>query len=149
MRKIKSNVDLKTTYHVTDKYITIHRDGESATVRYGTLDSFASRLKEGIRNELLDIRLEQRGRDCPICGRRFYSVKSKKYCTTECCQEGNRRYARKRQEELKSTKNDNLLKENIRKSNAGKIEREARKRGLHYADIQKQKTLAMIGRIEI
>ena len=149
MRKIKSNVDLKTTYHVTDKYITIHRDGESATVGYGTLDSFASRLKEDIRNELLDIRLEHKGRVCPICSTRFYVATARIYCTPECSAEANRRNAQKNNAIVKGVHADNLDEPNIRKSNAGKIEREARKRGLHYADIQKQKTLAMVGGIKL
>ena len=45
--------------------------------------------------------------------------------------------------------NRHLTRENkkVHKSDAGKIEREARKKGLRYADIQKAETLAMIGRI--
>ncbi len=148
MRKVKSKVDDKTTYRVTDKYITILRDGESVTVKYSSLDSFASRLKDDFKNELLSIRLEQRGRDCPICDTRFYNVRANIYCTPECAKEANRRNMRKHQALLKEARKT-LAEPKIRKSEAGRIEREARKKGLHYADIQKQKTLAMVGGIEI
>lgn len=146
MRKVKSKVDEKTTYRVTDKHITILRDGESVTITHGRLDGFASRLKEDFRNELLAIRLEQRGRDCPICGTRFYKVRSNIYCTPECAAEANRRKTKKRNELLKEVR---IIPEEpkMRISEAGRIEREARKKGLHYADIQKAETLAMIGRI--
>ena len=146
MRKVKSKIDEKTTYKVTDKYITILRDGESVTITHGRLDGFANRLKEEFKNELLDIRLEQRGRNCPLCSTRFYKAKSNIYCSLECSREANRRNARKYQKALNKS---NSVEPSIRISNAGEIEREARENGLHYADIQKQKTLAMVGGIKI
>lgn len=145
MKKVKSKVDEKTTYHVTDKYITILRDGESATVKYSTLEQFASRLKEGIKDELLAIRLEHKGRVCPLCETLFYKAKSNIYCSPECSKEANRRNSLKYQKALKKS---NSIEPDIRISNAGEIEREARKKGLRYADIQKAETLAMIGRID-
>ena len=44
---------------------------------------------------------------------------------------------------------DQLNGEKVIPSKAFEIEREARKQGLHYADIQKAKTLAMVGGVKI
>ena len=46
-------------------------------------------------------------------------------------------------------KNDSLAAIEVTPSKAFQIEREARKQGLHYADIQKAKTLAMVGGVQV
>lgn len=145
MKKVKSKVDDKTTYQVTDRHITILRDGESATLNFSTMENTARIFRAEIQEELLAIRLEHKGRECPICNTRFYKAKSNIYCSSECSKEANRRNAKKYQKALRK---DNSAEPNIRISNAGEIEREARKKGLRYADIQKAETLSMIGRID-
>ena len=79
--------------------------------------------------------------DCAYCGKSFviYDGFNAKYCSAKC-------RAAVHREEKKST----YEKEKKRKiSQCGEIEKEARKIGLHYADIQKQETLAMIGKIQL
>ena len=139
MKKVKSKVDDKTTYKVTDNNITILRDGESATVNFGSLDTFASRLREDIRDELLAIRLEEKGRDCQICGARFYSLRSQKYCGQECAKEGNRRIVKENQRLMKES---NLAKRGEseprkkRKSQLSSINNKAKEMGMSYGQYQ-------------
>ena len=139
MRKVKSKVDDKTTYKVADHNITILRDGESATVNYGSLDSFASRLREDIRDELLAIRLEEKGRVCPICDASFYSLRSQKYCGQECAKEGNRRIVKENQRLLKESKllkRGNSEKPKKRKSQLSAINNKAKEMGMSYGQYQ-------------
>ena len=59
MEKVKSKVDEKTTYKVSDKQITVLRDGESATLNFYGLENTARIFKDEIREELLAIRFEK------------------------------------------------------------------------------------------
>lgn len=138
MKKVKSKIDDKTTYHVGDKHITILRDGESATVAYGTLENFASRLKESIKDELLAIRLEHKGKDCPICSKRFYIKGCNTYCSPECAKEANRRNLREKQELIKKPK-DNSVKPKKRESQISEINKNARSLGMSYGQYQAMK----------
>ena len=135
MKKVKSKIDEKTTYHVGDRSITILRDGESATVNFGTLENFASRLKESIKDELLAIRLEHKGRNCPICNGRFYNKKSNIYCSRECSKEANRRNVKKWNANVKKPK-EKSAKANNRKSQLSEINNKAKALGMSYGQYQ-------------
>ncbi len=89
--------------------------------------------------------LKERGREdveveCSVCGKLFKKKRNQqKYtCSRECTKEFGKAH-------------DGKIDRTNKKHNSQlvKIEKDARKKGLHYADIQKQKTLAMVGGIEI
>ena len=73
-------------------------------------------------------------RICPVCGKKFVGVR--KYCSDECmmvaARENGRNSGRKRLE----NKKEHTVYDGIRQSQAFIKEREARKAGLRYADIQ-------------
>lgn len=81
---------------------------------------------------------------CVVCGKDFQ--KSKNSSRNTCSQKCFKIYTPKRISEG-MTKEPARKKE--KKCNIVKIEKEARKNGLHYADIQKQKTLAMVGGVKL
>jgi hypothetical protein len=78
--------------------------------------------------------------DCTVCGKTFIKKRhQQKYvCSPECAKE----FGKAHDGKIDRTKKKH-------KSQVGKIEKDARKRGLHYADIQKQKTLELVGGVEI
>ncbi len=87
-------------------------------------------------------------RKCEICGKEFTpKAGNAKFCSEECRKQREKFYIenrkpRKREPEIKP-------KEKVRPSKAFDIEAEARKEGKHYADIQKEQTLKMVGKVEI
>ena len=79
--------------------------------------------------------------DCTICGKTFTKRRNQqKYvCSAECGKEYQRLHKGQVDQTGKKKRANNIVA----------IEKQARKKGLHYADIQKQETLAMVGRVEI
>ncbi len=81
---------------------------------------------------------------CEICGKEFMAAsKRAAICSDECRKERNRRYLKAARTAQAAEKPKEKPK-GIRPSRAFEIEAEARKVGKHYADIQKEKTLAMV-----
>lgn len=81
--------------------------------------------------------------DCCVCGKTFLKRRHQQRYT--CSPECTRAFGRVRS----NTVDQKERRKKKHKSHLVKIEKDARKKGLHYADIQKQKTLAMVGGIEI
>ncbi len=92
---------------------------------------------------------------CEVCGKEFETAyKQKKLCSEECkkirIKQNKVERAQKIEKELfgeektMTNSTEKNKKSKIRPSRAFEIEAEARKVGKHYADIQKEKTLAMV-----
>lgn len=126
MEAIKSKVDKETVYKIFDNKITITRGGDSLQIAYSNLDETIKIFKAEIQDEIRALRDSEKGRRCKHCDKFFISERKRKYCSNECSKAA----------EKKS------------KSDVATIEREARKKGLRYADIQIAETLAMIGSIK-
>lgn len=84
---------------------------------------------------------------CVECGHSFIKpyISKRRTCSKECLS----KYKSKTIKESVNASAEELNREKKeKKSNIVKIEKDARKNGLHYADIQKQKTLAMVGSVK-
>lgn len=81
--------------------------------------------------------------DCSVCGKTFLKRRhQQKYtCSPECTKEFGKAHS--------GTVDHATRKKKKKKSQIVKIEKEARKNGLHYADIQMQKTLEMVGGVKL
>ena len=79
--------------------------------------------------------------DCSVCGKTFTKIRhQQKYvCSIECSKEYTQTIIG----------NTGRGKKKKKVSQIVKIEKEARAKGLYYADIQKQKTLAMVGGVKL
>ena len=79
--------------------------------------------------------------DCTVCGKTFTKRRhQQKYtCSPQCTKEFGKAHQGTIDRTKKKKKKDQIVK----------IEKDARKKGLHYADIQKQKTLAMVGGVKL
>lgn len=92
-----------------------------------------------------------RPRACVICGKMFNPCNSvQKTCNAECAAEHHRRwdrayskrkYARRKAREANKAKAAKMVEH--------PISDEALKRGVSYAEIQKERTLAMVPKIEV
>ena len=86
---------------------------------------------------------------CVICGKTFMKQKNlgRITCSDEC--EKVHRNARIKETWGKDVRKTEQPRKKKKKSQLAKIEKEARAKGLYYADIQKQKTLEMVGGVKL
>lgn len=198
METIKSKFDKDTVYKVTDKAVTISKDGEDMKIPIRQIPKMAGTFIPEIKAELLDIYEKNLPEEkpteipCAICGKLFPKQGRKRVCSHECRKKSLVRQNAERRKKAAEEKRKNgvekvckycgkkfvlhdsfnqeyctvkcrdAIKNADRKSTfetkrekkkkisqCGEIERNARKIGLRYADIQKQETLAMVGSIKI
>ena len=151
MELIESKVIEGTTYKVSGNTLIIKKDGEEMRITFANLETMANRFHEGIRDEVFEIYRQARTKACLYCGKPFLAeMTHRKYCSDKCCYEQQNATARSRREEIREMRKARESKR--KKKHVSKLtekEREMRKIGLHYADIQKKETLAMVGRIQI
>ena len=89
-------------------------------------------------------------RTCMICGKPFESlVASKKYCSEECADEANKLRSKIRWQKTKEKDHAKNKRMKRRKSNIDALEKEAREKGISYGALQAQKTLELVGRVEV
>lgn len=92
---------------------------------------------------------------CLVCGKTFTKKRNSERttCSPECSKHLNTsRIKESWNDRMPTPQQKNDVESRSRKKkkpDCGKVERDARKRGLHYADIQKQKTLAMVGGVKL
>lgn len=196
MEKIRSKFDDETIYKVTDKAVTISRNGDELKIPIGLIPQMSAPFIGEIQAELFEFYDKKYPEvPCPVCNKPMRQFHNKKYCSPECQSEANNKKrkrtcaeetAKKREKGLEkecaycgekfilydnfhtkycspeckkgaATKQRNTQrsttyqekKKKKRKSQLDNILKEARSKGLSYADIQKQETLAMVGGIKI
>lgn len=87
---------------------------------------------------------------CAICGKPFTS----RYRSTRCCSKTCRNKLcliekQKPKPEKESRAREIMTMKDVRRSKAFEKEQAARENGMHYADLQKAKTLEMVGGIQL
>lgn len=94
------------------------------------------------RNEFFGMKKKK----CKVCGEEFWDKFNDDTCNS-CYMKEFR--AREEKEKADEEEIEFSTQKEIRYTHPELVEKEARKQGKHYADIQKEKTLNMLGRIKI
>ena len=92
---------------------------------------------------------EKYERRCPICGSLFETSNAHtKYCSLECKDESEVRQRREKLERRKKQRRADKGMSGIKKGGLDASLEEARRRGISFAELQKERTLAKIRRDE-
>ena len=134
MEAIKSKIDSETTYKVTDKQITVSRGGDSLQIAFTNLEDTIKVFREDIKAEILSIRDEKRGKNCPVCNSFFLPVRRQKYCSKECCKMAVNERSKEFREKQKEAK-----KEQPKKSGLNEVCKAAKEHNLSYGKYQAMK----------
>lgn len=150
MKIVQSKFDAETIYKVTDNAVTISRNGDEMKFPIYLIPVVANPLPlpQEIKDELFEFFDKKYPEvSCSICGKPMRQIGKRKYCSDECRKNAIAIQREAQASERRTAYQKAKTKKKI--SQCGEIERKARKIGLRYADIQKQETLAMVGRIKI
>ena len=173
---VQSRVDPDTYYTVTTKYVSVRRHGDRLTMQYMQIPEQAKRFKPEIQEELMAIFTEKHPlTECVYCGHKFYKENGRKYCGSECYEKAQSENAQKNGKkehpcswcgklfvgytntkycgaECKKEGRQSKKKEDTRptwKNHLQEKLQQAEAQGMTYAELQKQKTLDLVGRVVI
>ncbi len=164
--QVQSKFDKDTHYVVTSGYVRICREGDKMTISMVNIPEQAKRFRAEIQEELMAIWVEKHPLiPCKLCGKMFHKGSKRRYCSPECSDKANRINMREKQlqhkvvckrcgqtftgrvdkrfcspECKKKKKWESHLQEKLQLAEAN---------GTTYAEMQRQETLKMVGRVVI
>lgn len=171
--KIYSKVDPDTYYVSTSVHVRMCRNGDRLTIPNLQIPEQAKRFNPAIQAELMAIYDEKHPLiTCGCCGKEFRRTENRKYCSSECQEEAkkNRRKAYENTPRTCVWCHEKFLPKNYSKYCSTKCKKAAEEvvteqetwesrldeklqqaatMGISYADIQKQETLKLVGRVMI
>lgn len=175
--QVQSKFDPSTYYVVTSKYVRICRDGDKMTMSYTQLPEQAKRFRQEIQEELMAIYTQKHPLiSCGWCGKQFHEGANKRYCSKECSHAAKSEKIRQAQRHQLQTcvwcgktfegygkrkycsatcKKENMAAqktEEFRPTQESHLQEKlqlAESKGMTYAEMQKQETLKMVGKVVV